>query len=121
MLLYYAGVKGIPDEFIEAAKVDGANWFDLITRIIIPLLWPIIIVNFTIAMISAFKQMEIVFLTTGGGPGNATNFIANYLYNQAFKSNKYGYGMAISVFFVAVCLLVTWLLNRLSANKSYEY
>jgi len=71
------------------------------------MLMPVVKVNVTLAMISALKQIETVFLTTDGGPGNKSQFIANYLYQQAFRAYKYGYANAISVLFVIICLIAT--------------
>lgn len=121
MIIYYAGLKGIPEELYEAAKLDGASGIKLYTNITIPILQPVIRVNVTLAMISALKQMETVFLTTNGGPGNSSQFLANYLYIKAFNSFQYGYGNAISVLFVATCLIATVLLNKLLKRESIEY
>jgi raffinose/stachyose/melibiose transport system permease protein len=62
--------------------------------------------------------METVYLLTKGGPGNETQFMASYLYKQAFQSGNYGYGNAISVIFVVICLLTTVLLNRAFREKN---
>jgi raffinose/stachyose/melibiose transport system permease protein len=107
MLYYYAGLKGISPELYEAAKIDGCGSINAHFKITIPMLKPIIRINMTLAVISAFKQMETIFLTTNGGPGNASQFIANYLYKKAFDSYQYGYGNAISVIFVVICITVT--------------
>lgn len=121
LLIYYAGLKNIPEELYEAARIDGATGFKLYTRITLPLLNPVIKVNFTIAIISALKQMETIYLTTNGGPGDASQFIANYLYIKAFNSYQYGYANAISVLFVIVCLLVNIGFNKLFKTEAYEY
>jgi raffinose/stachyose/melibiose transport system permease protein len=113
LLFYYAGIKGIPEELYEAAHLDGASGLKLHLRITVPLLSPVIAVQVTLAMITALKQMETVFLTTNGGPGDATQFLAVYLYNEAFSASQYGYANAISILFILVCLLVTYLSNRL--------
>jgi raffinose/stachyose/melibiose transport system permease protein len=113
MLYYYAGLKNISPELYEAARIDGCGIVNSHFRITIPLLKPIIRINMTLAVISAFKQMETIFLTTNGGPGNASQFIANYLYKKAFDSYQYGYGNAISVIFVIICISVTILFERL--------
>ena len=78
---------------------------------------PVIQVNVTMAVISALKQMETVYLLTNGGPGNSTQFTANYLYQQAFKAYKYGYGNAIGVIFIIVCLIVTVLLDKVFTER----
>lgn len=121
LLVYYAGLKGIPEELYEAARIDGASGIKLYSRITMPLLKPVIRVNVTLAIIAAFKQMETVYLTTNGGPGNSTQFLANYLYIKAFNSYEYGYANAISVLFVTVCLIVTYLFNRILKTEMVEY
>jgi len=121
LLFYYAGVKGIPEELYEAARLDGATGLKLHWRITVPLLSPVITVQVTLAMVTALKQMETVFLTTNGGPGDATQFLAVYLYNQAFSASNYGYANAISILFIVVCLVVTFLLNKITRNKNLDY
>lgn len=113
MLIYYTGIKNIDPGLYEAAAIDGANNSQTFLRITLPLMKPVIQVNVTLAIISALKQMETVYLLTNGGPGNETQFMANYLYKQAFSSFRYGYGNAISVIFVIICILSTQVLNRI--------
>ena len=117
MLIYYTGVKNIDPVMYEAAAIDGANGSTTFFKITLPLLKPIIQVNVTMAVIAALKQMETVYLLTSGGPGNETQFMASYLYKQAFGSYRYGYGNAISVIFIAICLISTVLLNKAFADK----
>jgi raffinose/stachyose/melibiose transport system permease protein len=111
MLIYYTGIKNIDPVLYEAASIDGANNKATFLKITLPLMKPVIQVNVTLAIITALKQMETVYLLTNGGPGNETQFMANYLYKQAFSSFRYGYGNAISVVFVAICILATQVLN----------
>lgn len=118
MLIYYTGIKNIDPVLYEAAEIDGADQKTMFLRITLPLMKPVIQVNVTMAVISALKQMETVYLLTNGGPGNATQFTANYLYQQAFSAYKYGYGNAISVIFIIICLLATVILNKVFAERS---
>lgn len=111
-LLYYSGIKGVSKDLFEAARIDGAGAVKIYTKVVIPLIQPIMKVCITMALIASFKQMEIVYLTTDGGPGNTTQFIANYLYKTAFQSYEYGYANAISVVFVIFCLVVTLIFNK---------
>ncbi|MDF2513188.1 MAG: binding-protein-dependent transport system inner rane component [Herbinix sp.] len=117
MLIYYTGIKNIDPVLYEAASIDGANARVSFFRITLPLMKPVIQVNVTLAIIAALKQMETVYLLTNGGPGNETQFLANYLYKQAFSSFKYGYGNAISVVFIIICLTATVLLNKAFQEK----
>ncbi len=120
-LLYYAGLQSIPREIHEAGMIDGASSFTLYTKIIIPLLAPMMRVAITIAVITCLKQMETVFLMTGGGPFDSTQFLGNYLYKTAFTSSLYGYGNAISVLFVVICLIITVVLNKALKRDVGEY
>lgn len=117
MLIYYTGIKNIDPVLYEAASIDGADQKTAFFRITLPLMKPVIQVNVTMAVISALKQMETVYLLTNGGPGNSTQFAANYLYQQAFKAFKYGYGNTIGVIFIGICLVVTVLLNKIFEER----
>lgn len=117
MLIYYTGIKNIDPTLYEAASIDGADQKTTFFRITLPLMKPVIQVNVTMAVISALKQMETVYLLTNGGPGNSTQFAANYLYQQAFKAFKYGYGNAISVVFIIICLFTTVVLNKIFEER----
>lgn len=117
MLIYYTGIKNIDPVLYEAAAIDGANQRQTFLRVTLPLMKPVIQVNVTMAVISALKQMETVYLLTNGGPGNSTQFTANYLYQQAFKAFKYGYGNAIGVVFIIICLLTTVFLNKVFEER----
>jgi raffinose/stachyose/melibiose transport system permease protein len=121
LLFYYAGIKGIPEDLYEAAHLDGASGFKLHWKITVPLLSPVIAVQITLAIITALKQMETVFLTTNGGPGDSTQFLAVYLYNKAFSASQYGYANAISILFILVCLIATYVCNKLIRSDVAEY
>lgn len=116
-LIYYSGIKGVPEELYEAGLIDGAGGWQRFRHITLPLIKPVIWVNVTLAIVSSLKQMEPIYLMTNGGPGSTTQFVANYLYIQAFNAKKYGYANAISVVFVVVCLIVTVLLQRVFRDR----
>ncbi|MDR1157084.1 MAG: sugar ABC transporter permease [Oscillospiraceae bacterium] len=117
MLIYYTGIKNIDPVLYEAAAIDGCDDKKMFFAITLPLMRPVIQVNVTLALISALKQMETVYLLTKGGPGNETQFVATYLYKQAFQSGNYGYGNTISVVFIVICLITTVFLNRLFRER----
>lgn len=117
MLIYYTGIKNIDPVLYEAAAIDGASQKTIFLRITLPLMKPVIQVNVTMAVISALKQMETVYLLTNGGPNNQTQFAANYLYQQAFKAYRYGYGNAIGVVFIVICLLATVFMNWIFRDR----
>ena len=81
-LYYYAGVKSVSEDLYEAALIDGCGRFRMYLNITLPLLKPVIAVCITMDLIASLKQMEIIMLSTGGGPGGTTMFLANYIYNS---------------------------------------
>lgn len=117
MLIYYTGIKNVDPQLYEAAALDGAHGFKEFFYITLPQLRPILIYNFTMAIISALKMMELVYLLTDGGPLDRTQFLAVYLYKQGFTNSRYGYGSAISVVFVLVCIIATVLIKAAFAQK----
>jgi len=120
LLFYYAGLMTVPREIEEAARVDGATWFQTYTRVIIPYLYPVIAAVIVIDVISSMRQMELIFLSTNGGPGMLTQFVSVYLYQKAFASGEYGYGNALSVLFVAISVALTLLVQRLMYSAPDE-
>jgi raffinose/stachyose/melibiose transport system permease protein len=112
LLFYYAALMTVPRDLEEAARVDGASWFQTYRHVIIPHLAPMIGTVIVIDVISSMKQMELIYLTTGGGPGQLTQFLGVYLYQKAFVSGEYGYGNALSVLFVVVSAGLTLLVQR---------
>jgi raffinose/stachyose/melibiose transport system permease protein len=117
LLFYYTGLMTVPKEIEEAARVDGAGWFAAYTRIIIPYMLPVISAVLVIDVISSMRQMEMIFLSTAGGPGQITQFVSVYLYQKAFIASEYGYGNALSVLFVVVAVGLTLLVQRLLAGN----
>jgi raffinose/stachyose/melibiose transport system permease protein len=112
LLFFYSGLVTVPQELEEAAVVDGANKFQLYTHVILPYMKPVLESIIVIDVISSLKQMEMVYLSTEGGPGNSTQFIAQYLYQRAFKYSEYGYGNAISVIFVILAIVLTVVIQK---------
>lgn len=113
LLFYYAGLMTVPRDLIDAARVDGANTFQTYTRVVIPYMAPVISAVIVIDVVSCMKQMELIYLSTGGGPGQLTQFVGVYLYQKAFVAGEYGYGNALSVLFVLVSVGLTLVVQRI--------
>ncbi len=113
LLFYYTGLMTVPREIEEATRVDGAGWLQAYLRVIIPFMFPVISAVLVIDVISCLKQMEMIFLSTEGGPGQLTQFVSVYLYQKAFIASQYGYGNALSVLFVIVAVGITLVVQRL--------
>ncbi|HEY0478383.1 MAG TPA: sugar ABC transporter permease [Kofleriaceae bacterium] len=112
LLFYYAGLMTVPREIEEAARIDGASWLQTYTRVVIPYLAPVISAVIVIDVVSSMKQMELIYLSTAGGPGQLTQFLGVYLYQKAFVAGEYGYGNALSVLFVIVSVALTLIVQR---------
>lgn len=112
LLFYYAGLMTVPRELEEAARVDGASWLQTYVHVIIPYLLPVISAVIVIDVVSSMKQMDLIYLSTAGGPGQLTQFVSVYLYQKAFVAGEYGYGNALSVLFVLVSVGLTLLVQR---------
>ena len=97
MFLFIAGLESIPDDLFDAAKVDGANRWQIFSHIIFPLLMETTMVVITMATINCFKLFDLIQVMTKGGPFFATEVLATRMYTQSFKYGKIGYGSAIAV------------------------
>jgi glucose/mannose transport system permease protein len=115
MALYLAGLRGIPEELREAARVDGATEWQVFRNITFPLLQPITLSAVVIIGHISLKIFDLIMTQTGGGPGNATEVPGVFVYEITFKSNKYAEGAAaamVLLLLVAV-LIVPYLISNL--------
>jgi multiple sugar transport system permease protein len=113
-LLFLAGLESLPRDVYEAATVDGANAWQELVRITLPLMWPTIVVTFVFRLVLAFKVFDEVYLLTGGGPGTATEVVSFTIYQRFFTEDRAGYGAAMSV---AVIFLIFLLLAAAAAAR----
>jgi len=107
MLLFIAGLQGIPKEYYEAAAIDGANDWQVFGRITWPLLWPVTALVLTLQLIAQLKIFDQVYLLTGGGPFNSTIVMLQFVYREAFQNFKSGYASAISVILFIIILVAS--------------
>lgn len=120
MLIMYAGIKSISPEINEAARIDGANRFQVATKITLPLLKPILEVCVTFSIIGALKIFDLIYVLTGGGPLSSTEVPTIYMYKSIFDSSQYGYGSAISIFIILECFVFTFILKLFFRNKEAD-
>ncbi len=115
MLLYLAGLKNIDPSLLDAAQVDGANGWNLFRRIIFPLLMPVTVIVVVISVIDSLRAFDLVFIMTRGGPANASQVLANFMYIEAFNNYNMGYGAAIAVvlFLISLAFIITYLYRML--------
>lgn len=116
MVIYLAGLQGIPQEIYEAASIDGANGWRRLVHVTVPLMTPTIFFNLVMGIISAFQVFNAAFIITAGGPLNSTLFYMLHLYDNAFRFFRLGYAsaMAVVLFFIVLglTLVVFWTSNR---------
>ncbi len=117
MLLYYAGLQGIENHLLEAARIDGASEFKVTTRIIIPTLSPVITITMLLNIIGGFKVFEIVYVMTAGGPNHGSEVLATYLFQQAFRFNNMGFSSVIAMVIVFISLIVSVIRLRVTNRE----
>lgn len=119
MLFYVAGLHGISRELFEAAKIDGANGWQIFTRVTWPMLKPTTIYVLIITLTNAYKMVDHLYIMTKGGPGNATNVLLFYIYQTGFDYWDTGKASAMTVILVAVLLMVTSVCFFVQDKKAY--
>jgi multiple sugar transport system permease protein len=121
MVIYLAGLQGIPDVFYEAAEIDGAGRLAKLRHITIPLVSPVIFFNLIIGIIGSFQVFTIARLVTNGGPQNATLVYVLYMYQNAFQNLKMGYAAALAwVLFLVVVGLTLFVFKYVGSRVHYE-
>ena len=109
MVLVLAGLQGVPQEIYQAAALDGARGVRAFWYITLPSIRNILIVAVLITTIGAFKAFDLIYVTTQGGPANATQVLGTYIYLQAFGIGNMGYADALSVVLLVIALILGWL------------
>lgn len=113
LVIILAGLQGLPHEVIEAATVDGAGGWQMIAKVIAPLMRPILAITALLSIIGGLKVFDLVFIMTRGGPTYATEVFGTMLYREAFELNDMGRASAIAVVMVAVIMAAARLQARL--------
>lgn len=119
MLIFLAGLQGVPQEMYEAASIDGANAWSKFRNITLPMISPTFFFTLVLGVIGALKVFTTAFVATQGGPAYATWFFALHIYQQAFAFFKMGYGTALAWIFVVVLLAFTYFQVILSRRWVY--
>lgn len=119
MVLFSAGLQGIPDNYYEAAELDGAGKWAKFYHITIPMLAPTTFFIMIMSMISSFQVFDIVYVLTSGGPMGSTKVLVFYVYEYAFKFFEMGYASAISYVLFALLFILTMLQVKYMKSKVY--
>ena len=107
MIVYLAALQGISRELYEAASLDGANGWQKFWNVTWPGILPTTFYILMMLLVATFKSYDTMYITTQGGPGEATKVLAYHIYNQAFKNAKFGYASAVAMVLLAIILVVT--------------
>lgn len=119
MIIFLAGLQGIDDVYYEAARIDGAGWWDQMVHITIPLMSSVIFFNLILGVIGSFQVFTAGYLITNGGPQNATLFYVLYLYRVGFQFLKMGYASALSWVLFFIIMIFTVIIFRTVGRRVY--
>ncbi len=119
MIIFLAGLQGIPGIYYEAAEIDGAGRWKKLRHITLPLMSPVFFFNLVIGFINSFQVFVAGYLITDGGPVNATLFLVLYIYRTAFRSLNMGYAAAMSWVLFFILMGLSFLVFRYIGNRVY--
>lgn len=116
MLNFQSALDGVSSEIEEAARVDGASYFQTIVQIVIPCIRGTIATNTMLNTLSTLGVFGLIYMMTGGGPGTSTTTIPIYMYKQAFVSQQLGYGTAIAMLLLVIGIILSVLYTRIDSK-----
>jgi len=119
MIIFLAGLQGVPQDLQEAAAIDGANALQRFRHVTLPMLSPTVFFNLVLGIIGGLKVFALAYVATDGGPAYATWFYALHIFAQAFKYFEMGYASALAWMFFVVMLVFTYLQFRWSSTWVY--
>ncbi|WP_240230846.1 carbohydrate ABC transporter permease [Devosia lacusdianchii] len=118
-IMILAGLQSIPEEYYQAAKVDGANVFQRFFWITIPCIAPVLGVTLILTILWVFRDFSIIYVLTGGGPVGATETLAIMTYEEAFNFFRMGYASAIGVVTLLICAIISAFLVKKTSHAIY--
>jgi ABC-type sugar transport system permease subunit len=116
MMIYLAGLKGIPAYLYEAARIDGANSWQQFRHITLPMLTPVSFFVLIITLFDAFSTFEVTYAMTRGGPLNASTTLPFYIYNNAFNFFRYGFSSALAYVLMVIVMILTYINFRMRSR-----
>ncbi len=114
ILIVLAGIMSLDLETLEAARIDGANWWQSFWHVQLPLLGPVILAAFVVRWLGAIKMFDIIFASTRGGPGSATEVVNLFIYETAFRSLAFDRSAAMAILTVIGALVLTFVFVRIT-------
>ena len=119
MMIFLAGLQGVPQELVDAAEVDGANGWQRFRHVTLPMISPTMFFNLVLGIIAALQVFTTALIATRGGPANATWFYALHIYTNAFQYFSMGYASALAWIFFVVMFVFTAIQFRVSSRWVY--
>ena len=106
-LLLLAGLEGLPSEPLEAARIDGASFPQLVWHVILPMMKPVIFITLSLKAVDSFLSFTFPWIMTEGGPGGSSHLLSTYIFEKAFKFLDYGYGSSLGVVMLGIAVLTS--------------
>jgi multiple sugar transport system permease protein len=113
-IMMIAALANVDGAVLEAARIDGANWWQTTFRVKLPMIMHVIAITLLMRLIDAFRVLEVIYILTFGGPGDSTEILSLHIYKTAFVSQRLGSAAAISVLLLLVVAALSWFALRLS-------
>lgn len=117
MIIFLAALQNIPEEILEAARMDGASEWTATWKITIPMIWDTIIVAIILCISGSLRTFDLIYVMTHGGPSHSTEVMALYMFNETFSKLQYGYGSAVSVVIFFFSLLLIFIVTKAFGRK----
>ena len=117
MIIYLAGLQSISPELYEAARIDGASKWQQFRSVTVPLVGPSTFFLLIMNVIASFQVFDLIFVMTGGGPGNSTSVLVTYAYRNGFQIREQGYGAAIGIVILIITLVFTFVQWKTSRTR----
>jgi len=122
-MIVLAGLQGLPGDVMEAAYIDGANWFRMTWHVKLPMMRNILLIALLMRIIDVFRALEVIFVMTGGGPGASTRVLSLTLFQTAFTGRDLGYASTIalllSVILIVFSIVLLWFSNPLKEKADF--
>lgn len=117
LIIFLAALQNVPEEVLEAARMDGASEWTTTWKITVPMIWDTIIVAIILCISGSLRTFDLIYVMTHGGPSHSTEVMALYMFNKTFTNLQYGYGSAVSVVIFFFSLLLIFIVKKLLGQK----
>ncbi|MFQ3545462.1 sugar ABC transporter permease [Halobacillus rhizosphaerae] len=117
LIIFLAALQNVPNEVLEAARMDGASEWVTTWKITVPMIWDTIIVAIVLCIAGSLRTFDLIYVMTHGGPSHSTDVMALYMFNETFSNLQYGYGSAVSVVIFFFSLILIMIVRKALGQK----